>query len=350
MSFNAEPASFAIGTFAIAGGPSFPGIVIADKVLALHALVPLCAKLGRPLPNYLGLFEVLQDWPVALSAMQAAAAELERQQPDTLDLRNTFVAVEHLQVLAPLDRPRQVICAGANYFRHVVDLLVAAGPGDTPETQGMSPEQLRDYATQLMKTRAEQGAPYTFSKPVACITGPYDPVVLPPHAQKPDWELELAVVIGKKARHVHRDQALSHVAAYAIANDITNRDQIWRRDDMKAMGTDWIAAKSSPTYLPLGPYLVPACFVEDPQQLRLTLKLNGEVKQDEHTSDMIFGVARLIEYISSLVELHPGDIICTGSPAGNGAAYNRFLRPGDVIESTISGLGMQRNPCIKEEN
>lgn len=169
----------------------------------------------------------------------------------------------------------------------------------------------------------------------------------PADTTQADWELELGVIIGRAARHVSRTEALSYVAGYTIVNDLTSRDKVYRAD-MKAIGTDWLLSKSSPSFLPMGPYLVPAAFVSDPQQLHLTLKLNGQVMQDEGTDDMIFGVARLIEYISQHVQLWPGDLICTGSPRGNGMHYNRFLRPGDVLEGTITRLGMQRNTCIAE--
>ena len=341
-------APFALGTFSLAGSPAFPGVVINDQVIAVEALRKLCLDLGCGLPDSAGVFELLQDWDTTLRALTAAADRLALLGPDTADIRAMFVPVEQLRVHAPLDRPRQVLCSGANYFKHVVDLLVAAGPDDSPDTQGFSPEQMRAYAENLMKERSRTGSPYMFSKPAACISGPYDPIVISPHTKKADWELELAVIIGKAGRHIRYEDALSYVAGYTIANDLTNRDQIWRRDDMKAMGTDWIAGKSSPTYLPLGPYLVPAAFVGNPQDLRLTLKLNGEVKQDESTCDMIFDVARQIEYLSGLVQLHPGDILCTGSPAGNGAHFNRFLQPGDLVESTITGLGTQRNQCVTE--
>jgi len=119
---------------------------------------------------------------------------------------------------------------------------------------------------------------------------------------------------------------------------------------MKAMGTDWMTSKCRPTYLPCGPVIVPSAFVPDPQQLQITLKLNGETKQDDSTSDMIFDVARLIEHISSLIELQPGDLICTGSPAGNGTHFNRYLQPGDVMRAAITGLGEQRTPVIAERN
>jgi 2-keto-4-pentenoate hydratase/2-oxohepta-3-ene-1,7-dioic acid hydratase in catechol pathway len=112
------------------------------------------------------------------------------------------------------------------------------------------------------------------------------------------------------------------------------------------LGTDWLRSKSPPSFMPFGPVLVPACFVADPQDLRLTLKLNGQTMQDESSADMLFGVARQIEYLSRHVQLWPGDLIATGSPAGNGTHYQRYLRHGDVVDSTIEGLGAQRNRCI----
>jgi len=236
--------------------------------------------------------------------------------------------------------------SGANYFKHVVDLIVDLGPGKTPGTEGMDAVQLRAHAQELMTRRRAEGSPYFFSKPVSAMSGPFDPIVLSPGAEQPDWELELAVVIGKPARNVSRAEAADYIAGYAIANDITNRDQVWTKGDMKPMGTDWIASKSSPTYLPVGPYIVPASHVADPQQLQLELRLNGETKQNETTADMIFDVARLIENLSGLVQLLPGDLVYTGSPAGNGTHYHRFLRPGDVVEGSITGLGVQRTPVI----
>jgi 2-keto-4-pentenoate hydratase/2-oxohepta-3-ene-1,7-dioic acid hydratase in catechol pathway len=200
-----------------------------------------------------------------------------------------------------------------------------------------------------MDERARNGTPFFFVKAQSTVTGPLDPIVLPQDVEQPDWELELAVVMGRRAHRVTRQEALEYVAGYTIANDLTNRDKLARKlGDMRELGMDWVASKCSATYLPLGPYLVPASQVDDPQSLQITLKLNGEVKQDDNTSDMIFGVARLIEDLSHKVTLLPGDLICTGSPSGNGVHYNRFLRPGDIIESSITGLGTQRNPCIAE--
>lgn len=135
------------------------------------------------------------------------------------------------------------------------------------------------------------------------------------------------------------------MAGYTIANDISNRELIHRKD-LKAIGTDWVMGKSCPTYTPIGPYIVPASLVEDPQNLLITLKLNGEVMQNERTSDMIFPITRLIEYLSSRIQLLPGDILITGSPSGNGSHYNRFLKAGDVLEGTIENIGIQRNVCV----
>lgn len=340
-------ARFGLGTFSAAGGPPFAGLVLADEhVIGVHALQDLCAGLGRPLPDTGSTLALLQHWAAALPALQAAADALSRRDTPALQaLWAQGVAMTTLRVHAPV-ASRQVLMSGANYVRHVVDLIVDMGPGRTPGTDGMDATALRAHAQALMARRQAEGAPYFFSKPVSAISGPFDPIVLPAHATQPDWELELAVVIGKPARHVRRADALEHVAGYTIANDITNRDWVWARADTKAMGTDWIASKSQPGYLPVGPCIVPATHVADPQQLEIELRLNGATMQHESTADMIFGVARLIEHLSGLMQLWPGDLVCTGSPSGNGTHHGRFLRPGDVVEGRIAGLGVQRTPVV----
>jgi 2,4-diketo-3-deoxy-L-fuconate hydrolase len=245
-----------------------------------------------------------------------------------------------------------VYCSGANYRKHVVDLIVAHQ--EPAETQGMTLEQKRAWGMKLMDERARTGTPFIFVKPQSSVTGPYDPILIPHEARKLDWELELAVVMGRRARRVTRDHALDFVAGYTIVNDITLREKVFRRkSDSPELGMDFTISKGAPSFLPMGPYLMPAVFVGDPQRLRLTLKLNGQVMQDEETGDMIFTVAHLIEYLSASVELRPGDVICTGSPAGNGMLYNRFIQEGDVLEGTIASrtidLGTQRNPCVLEK-
>ena len=331
---------FSLGTFSVAGCPPFAGLVLDDRVMAATALQSVCEELGRPLFMPETVFGLVQAWDRNFSILQAALEELQLVGEQPVE----SVSLDAVKTHAPMLYPRQVFCAGANYRQHVIDLAVAQGHGaeDT-----MSLEERRAEAARVMDERIASGSPYVFTKIPSAITGPYDPVVLPTDSTEVDWELELAVVIGRAARHVPRTEALSCVAGYTIVNDLTSRDKVYRAD-MKAIGTDWLASKSSPGFLPMGPCMVPAAFVPDPQQLHLTLKLNGQVMQDEGTDDMIFGVARLIEYISGLVQLWPGDLICTGSPRGNGMHYNRFLRPGDVLEGAITGLGTQRNTCRAE--
>lgn len=343
---STSPPSFAFGTFSIAGAPPFAGLVINEHVIALHSLGQFKRPGVAALTGCDSILDFMQNWDSNLAAVQQIVALSQDNHAASIALRQAMVPLTLLKVHAPL-APRQILCTGANYYKHVVDLLVDAGPGGNPGTEGMTPAELRTFVENLMTERAKSGSPYVFSKLPSAVTGPYDAIVLPAIARQPDWELELAVVIGKAARNVKRADAMQYVAGYTIVNDITSRDLIWCKEP-KAMGTDWISAKNAPTFLPMGPYLVPASFVANPHDLKLTLKLNGDTMQDESSSDMIFDIARQIEYISSRIQLLPGDVICTGSPAGNGTHYHRFLRDGDVVETTITGLGQQRNPCVNE--
>lgn len=332
---------FALGTFSIAGCAPFVGIVMDERVSALGTLQSFFSKRGVAAAwlAQASMLELLEDWPQTFTTLSAAATALRNGEIDGA----SFVDMSILKVHAPLDA-RQIFCCGANYRQHVIDIIMDM---EGPETKGMDREQRRAFAEKLMDERAATGKPYIFNKLPTSITGPFDTIVLPPNVKEPDWELELAVILGRPARHVSRECALDYVAGYTIANDTSSRDLLFRQD-LKAMGTDWVASKNPPSWAPLGPYLVPAAFVQDPQNLQMTLQLNGEIKQDAKTSDMIFDIARQIEYLSELVQLLPGDVICTGSPAGNGTHWKRFLRSGDLVECTIEGLGSQRNLCAAE--
>ncbi len=197
----------------------------------------------------------------------------------------------------------------------------------------------------MMDERASSGEPYVFPGLSGALTGPYDDVVLPGRGTRHDWELELAVVIGRPARYLSGDNALDHVAGYTICNDITTRDLVYRTD-LKAIGSDWFAAKNAATFLPTGPFLVPAKFVGDPAALRITLRHTGVVRQDETTADMLFDLPAILAYITAITELRPGDLVLTGSPAGNGMHWGVFLADGDLLEGEITGLGVQRNHCV----
>jgi 2-keto-4-pentenoate hydratase/2-oxohepta-3-ene-1,7-dioic acid hydratase in catechol pathway len=348
---RSDGARYALGMFSTAGCPPFAGLVRDDqRVVAVKALQGLCTQLGRPLPGTTSTLELIERWSLAEPALQAAADALAAGTHDMARAAlERAVPMSALAVHPPV-ASRQILLSGANYFKHVVDIIVDLGPGRTPGTEGMNPAQLRAYAEALMTRRKHEGSPYVFSKPVSVLSGAFDPIVVPSFATQPDWELELAVVIAAPARHVSRADAMKHVAGYTIANDITNRDWVWTRGDMKALGTDWLSAKSCPTFLPVGPMMVPAAHVGDPHDLRIELKLNGDTMQDESTDDMIFDIPRLIEHISGVVQLLPGDLICTGSPSGNGTHYDRYLRPGDLVEGTITGLGTQRTPVIADKH
>ncbi len=184
--------------------------------------------------------------------------------------------------------------------------------------------------------------PVVFMKATSSICGPNDAVEQPRGSQKLDWEVELAFVIGKRAKYVSLDAAMEHVAGYLICNDISERGfQIERSGQ-------WVKGKSHDTFAPLGPWLVTRDEVPDPQALELWLSVNGETRQKGTTATMVYGVAYLVQYLSQFMTLEPGDIITTGTPpgVGMGAKPPRFLAPGDVIELGISGLGSQKQVVV----
>ena len=184
--------------------------------------------------------------------------------------------------------------------------------------------------------------PILFNKSASCLAGPNDPLTLPKGSEKSDWEVELGVVIGKRAQNVSVEEALSYVAGYCVINDVSERAYQIER------GGQWTKGKSAPGFGPVGPYLVTADEVPDPQVLGLRLSLNGEMVQNNFTSDMIFSVAEIIAHMSEFMALVPGDVIATGTPEGVGMGMKpqRFLRVGDVMELEIDGLGRQRTEVI----
>jgi 2,4-diketo-3-deoxy-L-fuconate hydrolase len=247
-------------------------------------------------------------------------------------------------------RPGQVFCTGANYKKHVVGLIMGDPSMRTAQHEQQSDEERRTKAEAMMDQRASL-PPYCFVKLPSCVTGPQNNVVLPANVAKPDWELELGVIIGKPAHRVSPEEAMAHVAGFAVVNDVTARDHVFRRDG-SAIGADWLAGKCFPTFLPFGPMIVPRSQVADPYALTIRLSVNGKVYQDESTGDMMASIERQVSYLSHIVALQPGDVICTGSPYGNGSAFGVFLKDGDVMESEIFGdgftLGIQRNLCVAE--
>ncbi len=315
---------FALGTLSTHDQAPFPGLVVPEgRVLDLRT------ALGDPALTARG---VLERWAEVLPRLRELAADADAD----------WQPLDGLRVHAPVE-PRQIFQSGANYRQHVIDLEVAHRSPDDPRTV----EEARAEIAEIMDRRAAEDLPYVFTGLPSAITGPYDDVALPAWAAKPDWELELAAVIAKPAHRVSVEEALEYVAGYTIANDLTDRATVFRRD-MPAIGTDWLRSKNAPGFTPLGPWIVPAESIADPGDLRVTLKLNGETMQDESTKDMLFGVARLVSYASQTAQLLPGDLVLTGSPAGNGMHWGRLLRDGDVMDGSVTGLGAQRTRCVGE--
>jgi 2-keto-4-pentenoate hydratase/2-oxohepta-3-ene-1,7-dioic acid hydratase in catechol pathway len=231
-------------------------------------------------------------------------------------------AVVDSELLAPLPSPGAIYCAGANYRDHLAEMLRRRGIDRVPE-------------------RRTDDRPWHFVRPGrACAGAPKGRVSAPDGCRELDWEAELAVVIGRPARNVPPAEALSYVAGYMVANDLSARD-LARRPD-KEPGTpfhfDWLGHKVFEGSTPMGPWITPASDV-DPQNLGIRLWVNDVLKQDSCTSQMIFSVAEQIAYLSRRVWLHPGDVVLTGTPAGVGAGRGEFLQPGDRIRVQIDGLG-----------
>ena len=256
---------------------------------------------------------------------------------------DTWIPLPDVRLTAPV-APRQVLQTGANYRTHVIDLVAAGRADEDPRPI----EDLRAWAADMMDRRAREGTPYFFIGLPAAVVGDDVDLVLPSYSDQHDWELELAVVIGREAFRVDGERAMEHVAGYTIVNDITTRDLVFR-EDMKEIGTDWYRGKNAPGFLPTGPFLVPAPFVADPGNLHLELTLNGDTMQDATTSDLLFDLPALISGASQNMPLLPGDLLLTGSPAGNGIVHGRMLRDGDVMVGAIEGLGGQAVRCVAEE-
>ncbi len=220
-----------------------------------------------------------------------------------------------LRVGAPIARPGSVVCIGMNYVAHAAE-------------SGSAPPEI----------------PVVFLKPSNTVSGPFDAAPIPPSSEKYDWEVELGVVIGKEASYLSDPAgALDYVAGYVVANDLSERDY-----QLPGAAGQWTKGKSLPASTPLGPWLVPADEV-DAGRLRLRSLVNGEVRQDSSTADLIFDVATLVHHVSQYMLLEPGDVILTGTPEGV-ALSGRFpyIRPGDVVELDIEGLGRQRQQFYRQ--
>ncbi len=219
----------------------------------------------------------------------------------------------NIRIGPPISRPSKIVCIGLNYAKHAAE-------------SGMNiPDE-----------------PVLFFKSSSAITGPYDPIIIPKNSSKTDWEVELAIVIGKRASYVSKEDALNYIAGYVLHNDVSEREfQIERSGQ-------WVKGKSCDSFAPIGPFIATADEIENPNNLNLWLKVNGEEMQNSNTSDFIFNIEEVVSYISQFMTLIPGDIISTGTPFGVGLGLNppKYLKEGDIVELGIEGLGISKQTCI----
>lgn len=263
------------------------------------------------------LLATIEGWHAAQSDVASFAVSAQAMAASG-GLKGVDGGVESLR--API-RPPRIFAAASNYVEHAKEMGT------------------------VLAQKAESN-PYVFIKASTAVVGPGDNVVIPRQTKKPDWEVELAAVIGRKTRRISVDDALDCVVGFTIVNDVSARD-LTRRNDYP-FKFDWFQGKSFDTFAPLGPWIVPRAIVGDPQKLKLGLSVNDELMQDGSTAEMIFSVREQISYLSHILTLEPGDVIATGTPTGVGASRGVFLKPGDIMRATVEHIGELRNPVVAE--
>ena len=288
----------------------------------------MCAERENPdLPPLVSenLLDLLPPRGALWREARDVAAWLEREWEEVGE--KLIVPWEEVELLAPIPAPGKILLLAGNYAKHI------------QERGGVAAER-------------EQTFPYVFMKPLTTLNVPFGAVVLPKISpDRIDWECELGVVIGRRCRHVSEEQALEYVAGYTVINDISDRGfqpNPGRKPRERDKFFDWMHGKWHDTFLPVGPCVLSSDAVDDPQTFRLRLEVNGEVKQNADTGQMVFPVAAVIAFLSEMVTLEPGDLIATGTPAGVGHASNVFLRSGDTVVARIEGIGDLENPVVSE--
>lgn len=283
------------------------GVVVGEDIVDAASLTGI--------EDYASIGIAMRAW-AKFPAMIRAALESGRDA--------SRVPLHTTRLHAPIRHGASIFGAGANYYGHSLEMATLAGrpaPAD-PRTSGQEP--------------------WHFLKAPSTVVGDGAQVEYPPTAgDKLDWEVELAVVIGARAKNVRADEALDYVAGFTVANDLSARKLLWREGmhDKSPFRADWVLHKNFDGSTPLGPWLVPAEDFADPQDVALGLSVNGQPMQADRTSDMVFTIAEQIAHLSRHVSLTPGDVILTGTPGGNGEFHGRFLQPGDLVEAWVDGIG-----------
>lgn len=255
-----------------------------------------------------------------------AAIELLTTNPAAVD---AWSSLADLDLAPPVHPEASLIFTAANYAAHTSE-------AETSEKVGK-------------KVSTGSDTPYVFLKPMRSVVGPNDNIVKPLGVDQMDWEVELAVVIGKAGRRISVDEASNYIAGYMICNDVSARDYV-QRPDWPMFSSDWFAQKAFDTFTPFGPAFVPVSQIPDADALCLRLWVGDELMQDGFAGEMIFSIAEQISYASQFTTLLPGDIISTGTPSGVGMARNRYLSAGELLVAEISGLGQQRSLVVAEED
>lgn len=315
--------TFGIGTFAEGNGKPFPALVLPDG-----AVISLAEK-------WQDTHALFEDWERGFDTLVDIAAA-----GPTSDLR-----LDKLRALPCVSHPNMLF-AGSNYRQHVAEMMTHNKFNQHNRKPGESDEDFFQRNLAEVDRRAREGMPYFWTGLHSALAGANDEIPLPLIGEHPDWELELGVIVGKTGRYFKPAEADQLIAGYVMVNDLGTVDE-FRRTDVRFM-YDWLS-KNQPNFKTLGPFIVPKQFV-DFDKIRIQLRINGETMQDWPASDMIFRPEQILSYASERIRLVPGDLLSTGSPPGNGAFHgNRWLRPGDVIESEITFLGRQRNLVVAEE-
>jgi 2-keto-4-pentenoate hydratase/2-oxohepta-3-ene-1,7-dioic acid hydratase in catechol pathway len=286
--------------------------------LLLHDRVVDAAEAGLELDTVRLPDDMLAFIEQGAEALERAQRLVEALSADRKKLEGVSTALAGTRLLAPIPLPRRnLVCVGLNYAEHAAESRV---------TQGL-PEH-----------------PVYFTKPPSTVIGPEASIPWHGHvSRRIDWEVELAVVIGREGRDISEGQALEHVFGYTVGIDVTARD-------LQSRHQQWYKGKGLDGFCPMGPWIVTSDELSDPQDVRLRLRVNGAQKQDARTDDMIFSVARLISVLSQGMTLQPGDLLMTGTPSGVGFARRppEYLGPGDVVEAEIDGIGLLRNVVAGE--
>ncbi len=303
-------AGYKLATYQSADGPR-AGLIVDDKVFDAAKLT------GKA--SYATVLGILQDWRAAQGALKKAAAKAAKSKASR--------PLARTKLRAPVLWPSAIYCAGANYADHAAEMARRMNRPLDPD-----PHTLGLKAWHFMK------APHA-------VTDPGATVKISDVSNKVDWEVELAAVIGRAAKNVPQEKALAYVAGYTIANDLSARDRGPRPNisETSPFKADWTKHKSFDGSCPLGPWIVPASDIGDPQNLGLKLWVNDVLKQDSNSKDMIFNLAEQIAQLSSGMTLHPGDLVLTGTPAGVGSARGEFLKAGDVVKLWVEKIGTLTN-------